>query len=395
MNRLTKRAARVALCALLVAMLFPVNAIPAESSRRVIVRFSADGASEAKGRLSKAGAEKIGDIEVAHAAVMRLPAGLSMDAVRGMPGVVGIEEDVIVRVAAKPTASRQTLPWGVDRVEADVAWATTTGDPIKVAVIDTGISTGHPDLKANLKGGYSAVAYTSSYNDDNGHGTHVAGTIAAVSNTQGVVGVAHQADLYAVKVLDGSGSGWVSDIAEGILWAVERDVDVINMSLGTPTYSQLLADVCEIAIAEGVTVVSAAGNMGVADPDGDSVTYPAKLPGVIGVSAVDSSGGIASFSSRGDEVDVAAPGVSIHSTYKGKTYATLSGTSMASPHVAGIAALVLTMPVGADDADGDGVWDPAEVQSRIMRTAEDLGDIGWDADYGWGLARADRAVVAR
>jgi len=275
-------------------------------------------------------------------------------------------------------------------VFADAVWASYTGDPVKVAVVDTGIDTSHPDLLGNLKGGMSAVSYTSSYNDDNGHGSHVAGTIAAVDNSVGVVGVAPAADLYAVKVLDRRGSGYLSDIVEGLQWSVANGIDVVNMSLGTSAYSLAFDTAVQETIASGVVVVAAAGNSG---PGANTVGYPAKFAGVIGVSATDSSNNIASFSSRGAEVDLAAPGVSIYSTYKKKGYATLSGTSMASPHVAGVAALVLTAPIGADDLDADGVWDPSEVELRLERTAQDLGAAGFDTNYGNGLVRADLAVI--
>jgi subtilisin len=393
MNQSFARLARGVLITVLLALLIPV-AVPAEPSpKRVIVTFARGSETTGKARVRSLGVSENANLPLVHGAAMTLPAGVSMNEVRRLPGVTRVEEDVVVTaLARKVTQPVQKLPWGVDRVEADLVWPVTTGDPVKVAVVDTGIDTSHPDLSANVKGGYSAVSYTRSFSDDNGHGTHVAGTIAAANNTIGVVGVAPNADLYAVKVLDKNGSGYVSDIIKGIQWSVSNGVNVINMSLGSSTYSLAFDTACQQAIASGVTIVAAAGNSG---PSLGTVGYPAKFAGVIGVSATDSSNVIASFSSRGDGVDIAAPGVSIYSTYRGSTYATLSGTSMASPHVAGVVALVLTTPVGSDDLDADGSWDPAEVQNRLTRTATDLGTAGYDTSYGWGMARADRAVAAR
>lgn len=321
---------------------------------------------------------------------MTLPPGIPLAGVRALPGVAHVEEDSVAIALKAPTPLQpaQTVPWGVSHVEADAVWSATTGSGVKVAVVDTGIDVAHPDLTANLKGGYNAISPNRSYADDNGHGTHVAGTIAAAANSIGVVGVAPSVDLYAVKVLGRSGSGWISDIIAGIQWAVTADVDVINMSLGSSAYSAAFDLACQKAIDAGVTIVAAAGNSG---PGMDTVGYPAKFERVLGVSAVGASDVIASFSSRGDGVDIAAPGVSIPSTYKGQSYATLSGTSMASPHVAGVAALVLTTPVGSDDADADGAWDPVEVQNRLARTAHALGA---STDYGAGLVRADLAIAA-
>jgi subtilisin family serine protease len=253
-------------------------------------------------------------------------------------------------------------------------------------VIDTGIDATHADLLDNLKGGYNAINPAVSWADDNGHGTHVAGTIAAIDNSIGVIGVAREADLYAVKVLNRKGSGYTSDIIEGIDWAIENDMDIINMSLGSSWYSATFEAACTRAIDAGIVVVAAAGNSG---PGAETVGYPAKYPGVIGVSATDSSNVIAYFSSRGEGVDIAAPGVSIYSTYKGGAYTTMSGTSMASPHVAGVVALILTQPDG-----NDGMWTPAEVEARLEGTAQDLGTDGPDLLYGAGLVRADLAVAA-
>jgi subtilisin len=386
------RAMALVALGLVVLLILPTVATSGSAPARVIVVLEAPEASNAvKQGVNGLGGTHIKDLPSVNAAAFYLPAAAAPEAVAALPGVASVEPDLQVTTLAKPAPKppAQTLPWGVDRIEADLVWSKYTADPVKVAVVDTGIDTSHPDLSANLKGGMSALINTKSYNDDNGHGTHVAGTIAAINNTIGVVGVAPAADLYAVKVLDRRGSGYLSDIIKGLEWAVANDMQVVNMSLGTSSYSSTFEAAVRQTVAAGVVVVAAAGNSG---PGENTVNYPAKFEGVIAVSATDSSNTLASFSSRGPEVDLAAPGVSIYSTYKGQTYSTLSGTSMASPHLAGVAALVLTTAVGGDDRDEDGVWDPAEVELRLTRTAQDLGAKGNDFLYGSGLVRADSAV---
>lgn len=246
---------------------------------------------------------------------------------------------------AEAYALEQTTPWGITHVEGIQAHqAGYTGQGIKVAILDTGIDNTHPDLALNVKGGYSVFTDTANsnpYNDGDGHGTHVAGTVAAVNNSQGVIGVAYSADLYAVKVLDNSGSGTYAGIAQGIEWAVNNGMQIINMSLGGSTSSTILENMCNTAYDSGILLVAAAGNSGKRNGRGDNVGYPAKYASVMAVAAIDSNNNRATFSSTGPAVEIAAPGVSILSTVPGGQYASYNGTSMASPHVAGVAALVL------------------------------------------------------
>jgi len=345
------------------------------------------------------GGRKIKNLKLINGQAVELPLP-AVERLKKEKGIIRIDDDVVVQALdrnsiflkkIKPTptptpAPAQTLPWGIDRIDAEQVWSTTKGDPIKVGVIDTGIDLNHPDLAANIKGGVSTVWYTSSYNDDNGHGTHVAGIIAALDNTFGVVGVGPEIDLYAVKVLDRRGSGYLSDVIEGLDWAVAHGMQVVNMSLGTSSDVQSLHDAVARVNAAGIVQVAAAGN------SGGAVNYPAAYPEVIAVSATDQNDVIASWSSRGPEVDLAAPGVNIYSTYKGSKYQTMSGTSMASPHVAGVAALVLSVP-NKCDYNNDGVCSPAEVQQRLELTSKDLGTPGKDNLYGSGLVNAKNAVL--
>lgn len=248
---------------------------------------------------------------------------------------------------------------------------------VKVAIIDTGIDYTHPDLKANYKGGYDFVNDDSYPMDDNGHGTHVAGTIAALDNDIGVIGVAPDADLYAYKTLNRRGRGLISDINAAIDQAITDDMDIISMSLGGG-YSESQESLCKKAYDAGIVIVAAAGN------EAGDVIYPAAYSSVIAVSATDYNDIITYFSNFGDEVDLAAPGVNIYSTYLGGRYATLSGTSMATPHVTGTVALLLST--------GAGEWDPAKVRSQLQSTATDLGAEEYDYYYGHGLVNAANAL---
>ncbi len=265
------------------------------------------------------------------------------------------------------------IPWGVRRVNAYNAWSFTTGKGVNVAVLDTGIDYTHPDLKPVYKGGFNVIDSTKTPLDDHGHGTHVAGTIAAFKDLKGVVGVAPEVNLYAVKVLDSNGSGKYSWIVSGIEWAVNNKMKVINMSLGSRYPSEAIKLAVEQAYKAGIVIVCAAGN------DGGAVNYPAAYPWAIAVSASDLSDRIASFSSRGKEIAFIAPGVSVYSTYKGGGYKTLSGTSMAAPHVAGLAAL----------AYGLGIEDPLGVKQALINAAVKLPNLK-DTEQGYGMIDASR-----
>lgn len=382
----------------ILGLISPIFASRADSElpRRKIVVFKQEvlNESEKDALIDNSGGVRIKDLRLINGKAAFLSPKAEKTLAK-MPGVLRIDDDAEVFVLENPLRAEkrairsiQTLPWGVDRIDAEKVWSVTTGDPIKVAVIDTGIELAHPDLAANIKGGYNAINPRKSANDDNGHGTHVAGIIGAIDNEIGVIGVGHQIDLYAVKVLDRNGSGYVSDIIEGLDWAIAHNMQVVNMSLGTSVDIGSLHDAVKKANKAGIVQVASAGNN-----YGGAVGYPGAYVEVIAVSATDIADKIANFSSVGSQVDLAAPGASIYSTFKGWTYATLSGTSMAAPHVAGVAALVLTRTAKCD-ADLNGVCSPSEVQQRLERTAEDLGAIGRDNLYGAGLVDAEAAVFA-
>lgn len=268
----------------------------------------------------------------------------------------------------------QKTPWGIERVGAPKAWATTRGDGIKVAVIDTGVESTHSELK--VLGGYSSIEGDASWEDGHGHGTHVAGTIAAADNEKGVVGVAPNVDLYGVKVLNAKGEGTYATVIAGVQWAVENKMVIANMSLGGDETTQAFKDAMQAAADKGLTVVAAAGN------NSGAVGYPAKYPSTIAVAASDSNDKGAYFSSRGPEVDVIAPGARIYSTFKGGGYKTLDGTSMASPHVAGLAALAAAA-TGARGVDA--------IRAALKGAATKLPGVS-DSLNGAGMVNAEKLV---
>ena len=220
--------------------------------------------------------------------------------------------------------------------------------------------------------------------DDNGHGTHVAGTVAAIENGTGVVGVAPEASIYALKILGANGSGSYSDVIAALQWCVDNGIQVTNNSYGSSGDPGTLTKAAfDNSYAAGVLHVAAAGNSGNSRGTGDKVIYPARWASVIAVAATDSSDRRASFSSTGPDVELAAPGVAINSTKLGGGYVLMSGTSMASPHVAGVAALVIASGI-ANTND--------EVRQQLTATADDLGAAGRDTWYGFGLVNAAMAA---
>lgn len=284
------------------------------------------------------------------------------------PNVLSVEEDQIVSLTV------DTIDWGTDRIQAPVTWSKGyTGKGVKVAIVDTGIAS-HTDLA--VAGGANFTDYTSSYQDDNGHGTHVAGIAAAQNNGTGIVGAAPDAALYSVKVLGGDGSGYLSDVIAGIDWAIANDMDIVNLSLGMATDSFALHQIVDQAYSRDILIVAAAGNSGTAAGTGDSVNYPAKYSSVIAVGATDSSDLRASFSSTGPDVEVAAPGSGVTSTYLNGQYVRMSGTSMASPYVAGQIALL---------KEAYPAMTAGELRSKLQSAVKDLGASGKDAWYGYGL----------
>lgn len=266
------------------------------------------------------------------------------------------------------------LPRGVEMIQAEKIWDQTKGKGIKVAILDTGCDMTHPDLKERIVGGRNFTGDDGGnpdvYNDYNGHGTHVAGTIAAIQSNTGVVGVAPEANLLIVKVLDKNGSGQYEWIINGIHYAIEQKADIISMSLGGPEDVPELREAIQKAIDNNILVICAAGNEGDGDDSTDEFAYPGSYNEVISVGAIDLERRSSNFSNSNNEVDLVAPGEKILSTYLNGTYATLSGTSMATPHVSGAMALIKVL---ANESFERNLTEP-ELYAQLIKRTVPLGN---------------------
>jgi thermitase len=335
-------------------------------------------------------------------------------ALRRRPDVAFAELDYLAAAAGVPNDPDWGNQWSLAQIGLPAAWNVTTGSAgIIIAVVDSGVYLGHPDLASkvwtnpgeirgngiddDLNGkvddvngwhffqqwtpsGYVPVG-NANVTDDFGHGTHVAGIIgAATNNGLGIAGISWGARVMPVRVLDQYGSGWYSDIADGIVYAVDNGAKIINLSLGGAATSQTLCEAAAYAHQKGALLVAATGNTGAA------VLHPAACEGVLAVAATDRFDYRADFSNYGPQVDVAAPGVNIYSTWPWVDgYFTKSGTSMAAPHVSGVAALVWSRWPE---------WDNVAVSKQIIETAVDVDAEGWDPYTGWGRLDAAAAVAS-
>ncbi|MCM3362547.1 S8 family peptidase [Niallia sp. HCP3S3_B10] len=251
------------------------------------------------------------------------------------------------------------------------------GEGIKIGVIDSGINSNHSDLK--VYGGFNVLDNNGSYEDDYGHGTRVAGIIAALDNNVGIKGVAPEAKLYSIKALDSKGEGMISDIISGIEWAIENDMDIINLSLQTTTENNLLKKTINKAINKGIIVVAAAGNKGSVE-SGSTLTYPAKYKNVISVGALTKKKERADFSSVGRNLDLMAPGEFVYTTFDDGYFVAFSGTSIATPHVTGTAALMLSVNPNMSQL---------QIEEILKKTSTPIGERRL---YGSGLLNANKAI---
>jgi subtilisin len=280
----------------------------------------------------------------------------------------------------------QVPDWGSAKLKLTDAWKLTRGKGVRVAVLDTGVDRNHPDLAGRI---VAAKDFTNSPNgsaDVQGHGTHCIGIVASNDNDTGTVGVAPECEILAGKVLGDNGSGLSTWIAAGIDWAVESKADVISMSLGSSAPDNRIRGAVQRAVAAGVIVIAAAGNEG---PREGTVGFPGGFPECVCVASTNVRDLISSFSSRGPRVDVAAPGEAVKSTYPGGRYATLSGTSMATPQVAGVAALA----VAHARAKGKTLT-PDGFRELLGRTSRDLPPPGRDTAAGVGLIQPVELLAA-
>jgi serine protease len=343
--------------------------------------------------------------------LLRFPVGKkSTDELQKLMQLLTAEEEIeyaepnyLYQASFVPNDPRYNEQWHMKMIDVEKAWDSATGDGAVVAVIDTGVafedyedSKGKyhrvPDLaKTKFVKGYDFIDDDEHANDDHGHGTHVAGTIAQSTNNEvGVVGVAYKAAIMPLKVLTRQGWGNAADIAEAIVFAADNGAHVINMSLGGPSPTKVMQEAVEYAYKKGVTVVCAAGN-----ESRNRASYPAAYPYAIGVSSVGPDGELAWYSNYGEGIDIAAPGGNKKSRETdgvlqntitpgnptSDSYYYFQGTSMASPHVAGVAALIVSK----------GVKDPKKVEEVLLKTATKKGD---KRKYGAGIVNAVAAVKA-
>jgi len=364
----------------------PHNPAPVSdsSSQQILVKFKANTSLPEVAQIHRQlGGQVKETIPGIGVQVVTVPKGQAMEKAKAYSSnsrVAYAEPDFVAEAVGSPDDPGFMNQWGMVKIQAAQAWEVTTGSgSINIAILDTGIDLDHADLANKV---ISNVNFGSSptVDDIHGHGTHVAGIAAAMTNNGvGVAGLGYTSTIMNVKVLGDSGSGSYSGVASGIIWAADNGAEVINMSLGGSSNSSTLEDAIDYAWSKGVVVVAAAGNSGNTMP-----MYPAYYTNCIAVAATDANDAMAYFSNYGDWVDVAAPGASIYSTLKNNSYGYMSGTSMASPHVAGLAALVFT---AVSDANGDGKLND-EVRSRIEANCDDIGVSG----IGHGRINAARAV---
>ncbi|HFB64320.1 MAG TPA: peptidase S8 [Aeromonadales bacterium] len=352
----------------------------AQSERRYIVKFrSQTGISSKQQRtsqvniLQKIGATEKLKIRGANASAVMMTASQAV-AIEADPGVEYVEID------PKRFLMAESTPYGIGMVQANQVSDSLVSNR-KVCIMDTGYSLGHEDLPSATVTGFSKPATGDWFNDGNGHGTHVSGTIAAIGgNGVGVVGVnpGDHLFIHMVKVFDDTGT-WAfgSDLVDGVNECVAQGANVISMSLGGGASSATEQAAFDNAYANGVLSIAAAGNAG-----NSSLSYPASYSSIMSVAAVDSAKNVASFSQFNSQVEIAAPGVNVESTWKGNTYNTISGTSMATPHVAGVAALVWSYHTNCSAQN---------IRDALNATAEDRGAAGRDNFYGFGIVQAAAA----
>ncbi len=370
------------------AIILILNGIALAADRSVIIGYHKPVEVSDREHVRTHGGTVEKEFHLINAVLAKLPED-KLEEMKKDPAIEYIVNDTVFRASDEYSSA-----WGVQYIGSQpVHNQGIDGTGVKIAVLDTGIDYRHPELAANYKGGYDFVYNTTDPWDDNClsyyktcHGTHVSGTIAAAHNGIGVVGVAPNASIYAVKVLDGGGFGAASLIVSGIEWARNNGMNIISMSLESYENNTAVFDAVNAAYDAGILLVAAGGNT-----NGGPVLYPAAYDSVIAVGAIDQNGQRASFSPIDPKIEVVAPGVNINSTVQGG-YGLLSGTSMAAPHVTGVAALIFS--TNFPDVNGDGKRDNKDVREIIRNSAFDAGLPGKDNVYGYGIVDASDALLA-
>jgi subtilisin family serine protease len=280
--------------------------------------------------------------------------------------------------------------WTIDRFHVPEVWQVTKGDGIKVAILDTGIDVNHIDLRDAI-GEVVDMTTERDPRDYNGHGTHVSGIVGARNKLgTGMTGVAPACTIYSVKVMDSRGSGNFDWIVNGLNWAIDKNVDIISMSLGCSAPYSRMYDAIKRAYDKGIILVAAAGNDGQMDA-GDDMGYPARYDEVIAVGSVDANMSASYFSSVGQELDIMAPGGNIYSTFPGNRYAVLSGTSQATPFISGVSALILAKHRSV--AHNTPISNGKDMLAHLKKAAIDIGAPGWDLKTGFGIIDPEKILT--
>lgn len=354
---------------------------------RVLVKPT-DGADEAsvQASLKTAGAREVGRVPQIGVRILQVPEQAEARVIAALsnnPNFEFAEPDYIANVILTPNDPYYSAyEWHLPKVSAPTAWDTTTGSAsVTVAVVDSGVQANHPDLSGRVLAGYDFVNSDYDPSDDNGHGTAVAGVAAAKGNDGvGVAGAAWDVSILPVKVMNSSGSGSYSAIANGITYAADNGARVINLSLGGTSSSTTLKSAVSYAWNKGCVIIAAAGNNG-----SSTTVYPAAYPNVVAVSATTSSDTLASFSSYGSFVDLSAPGQNITTSWLNSSYITISGTSFSSPLTAGVAALAISLNPSLSNT---------QVVSLLTANTDDLGAAGYDIYFGAGRLNAAKVIAA-
>lgn len=369
-------------------MLLPTTAAAATQARLIVGFEPGETASEQTSALRAAGLKGLTVAQVRSEDVPRLRAAsvevaadqlaLVRKRLLARADVSYVEVDHVARALWTPGDLQLGEQWALPKLGAPTAWDTARGSGVLIAVIDTGVSYIHPDLQGKVELGWDFVSNDADPMDEQGHGTHVAGIAAGVTdNAAGIAGMAPNARILAVRALDQQGAGYYSWIASAITSSADKGAKVINLSLGGPEGSQLLEQAVEYAAAHGAVVTCASGNESAA-----AVGFPARYDGCLAVGATTQDDALASFSNQGPGLDVVAPGADILSTTRGGGYEAWSGTSMATPYASGVAALLVSQGLNR-----------MQVTQAMAATASDLGAPGYDTSFGHGRLDAAAAVA--